>query len=109
MQRGFSEKIFAEQILLRIAEGTRVKRRKGSAGGEAARAHDESEAARLVGAALLHLGLPEDPAQLTGRGKWLDEKALVVALVRKRTGVRNRWIADRLGMTSEGSVPKIGH
>ena len=37
---------------------------------------------------------------------WVDllEKAVIAALIRKRTGVSNRWIARRLGMGQESSV-----
>ena len=34
----------------------------------------------------------------------LLEKAVIAALIRKRTGVSNRWIARRLGMSQESSV-----
>jgi hypothetical protein len=34
----------------------------------------------------------------------LQEKAVIAALIRKRTGVGNRWIARRLSMGQESSV-----
>jgi hypothetical protein len=52
------------------------------------------------------LGLPGTPAELTGRGKWKDETELVAALVRKRTGMPNRWVASRLGMGHEVAVTR---
>jgi len=55
---------------------------------------------------LRELGLPGDRAELTGRGKWKDETELVVALVRKRTGMPNRWVAGRLGMGHEVGVTR---
>jgi hypothetical protein len=63
-------------------------------------------AERLVSAALLVLGLPGDPAELAGRGKWKDETELVAALVRKRTAMPNRWVASRLGMGHEVAVTR---
>jgi len=41
-----------------------------------------------------------------GRGKWKDETELVAALVRKRTGMPNRWVANRLGMGHEVAVTR---
>ena len=52
------------------------------------------------------MGLPGDTANLTGRGKWKLEKELVAALVRKRTGIANAWVAARLGMGHEVSVTR---
>jgi hypothetical protein len=55
-------------------------------------------------AALVLLGLPKDVEELAGRGKWLREKAVIAAVIRKRTGVGNRWIARRFAMGQESSV-----
>ena len=52
------------------------------------------------------VGLPDDRAELLGRGKWKDETELVAALVRKRTGMPNRWVAYRLGMGHEVGVTR---
>ena len=73
-------------------------------GGAAVRAHDETEADRIATACLALLGLPDDAEKLAGRGRWLQEKAVIAAVIRKRTGVGNRWIARRLGMGQESSV-----
>jgi hypothetical protein len=43
---------------------------------------------------------------LQGKGKWVEETTLVAALIRKRTGVKNRWVAERLGMGHEGNVTR---
>jgi hypothetical protein len=45
-------------------------------------------------------------AQLYGKGKWVEETTLVAALIRKHTGVKNRWVAERLGMSHEGNVTR---
>jgi REP element-mobilizing transposase RayT len=101
------EKSFGEKILEAIKTSfSDADRKKGSMGGDAARAHDEAAAERLVSAALLVLGLPGDPAELAGRGKWKDETELVAALVRKRTAMPNRWVASRLGMGHEVGVTR---
>ena len=100
------EKSFGEKILEAIKMPFGVERKKGSVGGEMARAHDEAAAERLVSMALSELGLPDDRAELTGRGKWKDETELVAALVRKRTAMPNRWVASRLGMGHEVGVTR---
>ena len=100
------EKSFGEKIVEAIKLPFGIARKKGSVGGVAARAHDEAAAERLVSLALDLLGLPGTPADLTGRGKWKDETELVAALVRKRTGMPNRWVARRLGMGHEVAVTR---
>lgn len=111
LRRGWylGEKSFGEK-LLRVLSGEEKKsgkaRRAGSVSGEAARAHDEREAERLVQAALKVLGLPQAPDALAGRGKWRQEKSLVVALVRARTSVRSGWLAQRLVMGHESSISR---
>lgn len=108
LRRGWylGDKSFAKRLLDSMAEGLRPKRQNGSLTGEAARDHDQVEGERIVSAALTTLGLPQCVSELSGRGKWLREKALIAAIVRKRTGVRNAWVADRLGMGHESSVTR---
>lgn len=106
LRRGWylGEESFGRKLLAKLKPEVAKKRRKGSLRGEAARAHDVAEAERLVKAGLKSLGLPGKAEKLLGRGKWLEEKSVLVSLVRKRTGVRNAWLADRLGMGHEGNV-----
>lgn len=107
LRRGWylGEPTFGEKILEAI-KAVGGLRKKSSVGGGAAKAHDEAEAQRLVVAALAELGVPDDAAELTGRGRRKDEKEMVAALVRSRTGVANRWIATRLSMGHEVSVTR---
>ena len=101
------EKSFGEKVLAALSgEALVEKKMKASVGGEAVKAHDEAEAERIARDGLALLGLPKDHGLLVGRGRWLEEKAVVAALIRKRTGVGNRWIAKRLGMGQEGSVTR---
>ena len=100
------EPSFGKEILAILAADLRPKRNNGSLRGHEARAHDESEAETIAQAALTALGLPESPDLLSGRGKWVAEKALVAALIRKRTGVLNQWVAKRLAMGMAGSVTR---
>jgi hypothetical protein len=37
---------------------------------------------------------------------WVEEKSLVAVLIRKRTGVKNRWVAGRLALGHEGNVTR---
>ena len=106
LRRGWylGEKSFAAKVLEAI--GLEPARKKASAGGEAARTHGEVEAERLASSGLRALGLPDDPVELAGRGKWIEEKTLVAALVRRRTGVRNGWVAARLAMGHEVAVTR---
>ncbi|MGL5018704.1 MAG: transposase [Luteolibacter sp.] len=108
LRRGWclGERSFAEKVLEALAGGARPKRRKGSVAGAAARAHDEAEAERIAVAALRALDAPTEASQLFGKGKWVDETSVVAALIRKRTGVRNRWVAERLGMGHDGNVTR---
>ncbi|MGE9271545.1 MAG: hypothetical protein ACQKBU_12140 [Verrucomicrobiales bacterium] len=56
----------------------RKRRRRGSVTGAAARAHDEAEAEGLVRKAAEILGVDGRREALEGRGRFLDEKALLV-------------------------------
>ena len=98
------EESFGEKLLGMLKPEVAERRRMGSVRGEAARAHDAAEAERLAKSGLKSLGLPGKTEQLVGRGRWLEEKSLLASLIRKRTGVRNAWIAERLAMGSESNV-----
>ncbi|MCU0796203.1 MAG: transposase [Akkermansiaceae bacterium] len=106
LRRGWylGDETFAKKLLSNLDAAVSKKRRARSLRGDAVRAHDEAEAERLVVRALEWMNLPPKSKDLVGRGKWLKEKSLVAALVRKKTGVKNRWVADRLGMGVEGNV-----
>jgi putative transposase len=97
---------FAAKILESLATATHPKRRKGSVGGAAALAHDAAEAEKIVAGGLSALGMPEDAAKPLKRGKWRQQKTLLAALVRQRTGVGNAWVAARLGMGHEMNVTR---
>ena len=108
LRRGWylGEKGFAEKLLAEIREEIVLKRKKGNLRGEAARSHDAVEAERLIFLSLKWLGLPAGAEELTGRGKWRDEKSVIAALVRERVGVKNSWVAERLAMGHEGNVTR---
>ena len=50
--------------------------------------------------------MPKGRVALSGRAKWSREKALICWIVRKRTGVANGWLADRLSMGHVSSVTR---
>lgn len=108
LRRGWylGEDTFAGKVLDTLSGKTGPKRKKGSVAGAAANAHDQNEAERLAAAALQALGLPSKPSELAGRGMWIEEKALIATLIRRRTGVKNRWVAGRLAMGHEGNVTR---
>ena len=108
LRRGWylGEDSFGKKLLEAIKGAIVEDRKRSSVGGEAAKAHNEAQAERIVGAALAELGAPGDAAGLKGRGKWKNEKEVVAALVRARTSMVNRWVADRLGMGHEVCVTR---
>lgn len=108
LRRGWclGERSFAERILESLSGIAAPRRKRGSVAGEAARAHDEAAAERIAMTALQALSAPTVAAQLYGKGKWVEETTLVAALIRKHTGVKNRWVAERLGMSHEGNVTR---
>lgn len=107
LRRGWylGEEAFGKKLLGRLSGKVKKGWSKGSLRGEAARSHDESEAERLVKVGLKALGLPPRRA-LEGRGKQLDAKALLAALIRERSRMENGWVALRLSMGSESSVTR---
>jgi len=108
LRRGWclGERSFSDRILEALSGIADPIRKRGSVAGEAASAHDEAEAERIAMASLRALGVPTEASQLHGKGKWVEETALVAVLIRKRTGVKNRWLAGRLGMGHEGNVTR---
>jgi REP element-mobilizing transposase RayT len=108
LRRGWylGEEGFAKKVLDALSGVVGPKRKKGSVAGDAASAHDKNEAERIAVAALRKLGLPTESSELEGKGRWIEEKALVAALIRKRTGVKNRWVAERLAMGHEGNITR---
>lgn len=95
---------FGQRIARALEPVGAAVRKRASVGGAAVRAHDEQEALRLLRQGSELLGLPSRKSELVGHGRWVAEKSLLAALVRRRTGVRNAWLAERLGMNHEVNV-----
>ncbi|BCX48085.1 hypothetical protein HAHE_19930 [Haloferula helveola] len=108
LRRGWylGEEGFGDQLLDVLAGGLRPKRKRGSVTGAGARAHDEREAERRIREAVLGLGLPTRPAELSGRGRYRDEKAVVEWWVKRQTSASNAWLGERLAMGHPGSVSR---
>jgi hypothetical protein len=108
LRRGWylGEETFAKKVLDALSGITGPKRKKGSVAGEAASAHDQNEAELIAVTALGLLDLPLESSELEGKGMWIEEKSLIAVLIRKRTGVKNRWVAERLAMGHEGNVTR---
>ncbi len=81
------------------------KRRVG--GDSVARGHDEAEAGELASRALRAVGLPVGVEGLSELRKGDGGKVLVAALLRKRTAVGNRWLAERLAMGHTSAVSRL--
>ena len=69
--------------------------------------HDEAEAESLVLRASELLELSADPADLSALRKGEERKVVIAVLLRKRTSVGNRWIADRLVMGHTGALSRL--
>lgn len=98
------EESFGKKLAKALKARTPMQR--DSVSGAAARAHDEEEATRLVNLLLEGLDMPKSRVALSGRAKWQQGKALICWIVRKHTGVANKWLADRLSMGHVSSVTR---
>lgn len=72
-----------------------------------ARSHAAAEAERLVVRALECLEMPIAVDSLSELRKGDERKVMVAVLLRKRTSVGNRWLAERLAMGHTGGVSRL--
>ena len=70
------------------------------------RDHGEKDATRIVRQLAPHLGLPLTPGELAELRKGDSRKALLAAVLKRRTAVGADWIAQRLAMGHPGSVSR---
>ncbi len=91
------EASFREEMLERLDDRLKDKRRESFSGGGVER-HDEVEAERLVKEGMQTLFLTAD--DLERLIKSAPAKYAIAWLVRRKTSVRTRWIKDRLNMGS---------
>lgn len=108
LRRGWflGEASFRDRLLDAMSTMARKRRRKGSISGPAARDHDEAEAEDFVRRAAEILKVDPRREEFEGRGRLLDEKALLAWLVKTYTGVSNGWVSERLRTGHPTSVSK---
>ncbi|MEM7393538.1 MAG: transposase [Verrucomicrobiota bacterium] len=98
----FGSEEFKEQMLSRLSEAIE-QGKPSSFSGPAKRDHDEVEATRLLRASLKRLGLK--PSSLAELPKTAPEKKVIAWLLKKRTVVRNEWIAHHLCAGHPANIP----
>jgi hypothetical protein len=69
--------------------------------------HGEAEAESLVENVTEILKMPPDRAGLSALRKGDNRKVMLAVLIRERTSVGNRWIADRLAMGHTGALSRL--
>ena len=98
---------FRERLLAMITKmkpgPTAESRRKGYSAAQI-RDHGESEAERIIELAVATFKLHDGDWEGLPKGDW--RKGLVAGLIRKRSLVPNRWVAQRLGMGATGAVSR---
>jgi REP element-mobilizing transposase RayT len=110
MKRGWylGEDRFKDQLLNlmeKLKSGARTRPRKGTA--ESWRDHGERDAEDLISRYAPELDLPTDSKELKALRKGDERKALLAALLARKTVVSRTWLGQRLGMGHPGSVSRI--
>lgn len=108
LRRGWylGEETFRDRLLALVDKAKRIKPRRRRAAGGPAKDHGEMDAERLVREAGPRLGLPDGIAELAGLRKGDPRKAVLAALLRRRTAIGYDWIAARLQMGHPGSASR---
>ena len=85
--------------LLGLLDKARAKiRDRGNLAGAALRAHDENEAERIIRIVGAVMELPGSGAELELLRKGDSRRVMCAATVKRRTSVKNDWLASRLRM-----------
>ena len=100
------EKSFKDE-LLEMMDRVRGIENPRSADPSVALDHGEGEAERLIREGGRLLELPIEKLKLEQLRKGDERKVLLAALLRKRTSVGVKWIAERLSMGHQGSVSRL--
>ena len=82
-------------------------RDRGSLAGAALRAHDENEAERIIRIVGAEVALPGGAAELCLLRKGDPRKVMCAAIVKRRTSVKNDWLASRLRMGHPAAMSKL--
>ena len=108
LRRGWylGEETFRDRLLDLVdkAKGVKPRQRRKAAGLE--KDHGEKDAERIVRELGPQLGLPAGVRELAELRKGDERKALLAAVLRRRTAVATQWIAQRLAMGHPGSVSR---
>ena len=108
LRRGWylGEETFRDRLLdlADKAKGVKPRQRRQAAGLE--KDHGEKDAERIVRELGPKLGLPPSVRELAELRKGDERKALLAAVLRKRTAVATQWIAQSLAMGHPGSVSR---
>jgi len=100
------EETFRARLLDLVDKAKGVKARKRSPAECVGRGHGEKDAERLIRLCTPDPGLPADAAGLARLRKGDGRKAMLAALLRRRTTVGFEWIATRLQTGHPGSASR---
>ena len=78
-----------------------------SLAGAAVRSHDEKEAERIIRIVGAEIKLPGSAAELELLRKGNPRKVMRAALVKRRTSVKNYWLASRLRMGHPAAMSQL--
>lgn len=106
IRRGWSygSETFAASILEKLEEVIGKQGQRSSYTGEEVRLHDEQEAERLLRLGLTRLGLGQ--GDLRAMPKGAAEKVTLVDMLKRKTTVSNKWIAQRLLCGHPSNIPR---
>lgn len=95
-----------KQRLLKAAGRKIVEYKAANFTGEPVRLHNLATAEDLAVQALTAMSAPLTADELRGRGKYLDEKAIVAHLLKSATTASNEWISNRLACGHPSNVSR---
>ena len=101
-EHGFKDKLLG----LMDKAGARIRDR-GNLAGAAVRAHDEKEAERIIRIVGVKMELPGSAAELELLRKGDPRKVMCAATVKRRTSVKNDWLASRLRMRHPAAMSQL--
>jgi hypothetical protein len=109
LRRGWylGEETFRDRLLDLVDKAKGAKARKRGKSDCVRKDHGEKDAERLIRERATDLGLPTGVAELARLRKGDKRKAMLAALLRRRTTVGFEWIATRLQMGHPGSVSRL--
>ena len=101
-EEGFKDKLLG----LMDKAGARFRDR-GNLAGAALRAHDEKEAERIIRIVGAEMELSESATELELLKKGDPRKVMCAAVVKRRTSVKNDWLASRLWMGHSAAMSQL--